>query len=251
MDSQTRMSALVEMLQRDGRIEVANAARSFGTAEMTIRRDLDRLVTMGMARRIRGGAISLLMRGEELPFAMRALEHNDAKVRIGKEVGALLRDGEAVLLDSGTTTLEVGRTLAGRRLTVMPMSLHAATLLSANVALRLLMPGGEPRPGELAMTGPLALATIGTLRFDTVVLSCCGLDDGSVTTHDLGDAEVKQAMLRSSARTILAADGSKFQQTAMAVVCEVAAVDVIVTDSAAPIDELDALRARGVEVRCV
>jgi DeoR/GlpR family transcriptional regulator of sugar metabolism len=251
MDAQARMSGLVEMLQRDGRIEVATAAQSFGTAEMTIRRDLDRLATMGMARRIRGGAVSLLMRGEELPFAMRALEHADAKVRIGEEVGAMLRDGEAVLLDSGTTTVEVGRALVGRRLTVMPMSLHAAALLSSDVAVRLLMPGGEPRPGELAMTGPLALSTIGTLRFDTVVLSCCGLEEGRITTHDLGDAEVKQAMLRSSARVILAVDSSKFQQTAMAVVSDVAAVDVIVTDSAAPIDELDSLRARGIEVRCV
>src|SRR6202035_2051077 len=117
MDASARLGALAEALQRDGRIEVAAAARSFGTAEMTIRRDLDRLVAMGMARRIRGGAISLLMRGEELPFAMRALDHTDAKARIGEEVGAMVRDGEAVLLDSGTTTVEVGRALMGRRLT--------------------------------------------------------------------------------------------------------------------------------------
>lgn len=251
MDAQTRLSVLVEMLQRDGRVEVANAAASFGTAEMTIRRDLDRLAAMGMARRIRGGATSLLMRGEELPFAMRALEHTDAKVRIGEEVGAVLRDGEAVLLDSGTTTVEVGRALAGRRLTVMPMSLHAAALLSANPSVRLLMPGGEPRSGELALTGPLTLASIAALRFDTVVLSCCGLDGGRVTTHDLGDAEVKQAMLGSSARVILAADSSKFKQVAMAVVCDIATVDMIVTDTAASTDALDALRNVGIEVRCV
>ncbi len=251
MDGQTRLSALVEMLQRDGRVEVANAAASFGTAEMTIRRDLDRLVELGVARRVRGGATSLLMRGEELPFSMRALENTDTKVRIGEEIARVLRDGEAVLLDSGTTTMEVGRTLLGRRLTVMPMSLHAAFLLSASSAVNLLIPGGEPRPGELAMTGPLTLASIGALRFDTVVLSCCGLSEGRVTTHDLGDADVKQAMLRSSARVILAADSSKFQETAMAVVCELSDVDMIVTDTRAPIESLDALRASGIEVRCV
>src|SRR6202035_4796470 len=117
MDAHDRLGALVGLLQRDGRVEVAQAAETFGTAEMTVRRDLDRLVAMGMARRIRGGAISVLMRGEELPFAMRALEHTDAKARIGEEVGAMVRDGEAVLLDSGTTTVEVGRALMGRRLT--------------------------------------------------------------------------------------------------------------------------------------
>ena len=70
MDAHDRLGALVGLLRRDGRVEVAEAAEAFGTAEMTVRRDLDRLVAMGMARRVRGGAISQLMRGEELPFAM-------------------------------------------------------------------------------------------------------------------------------------------------------------------------------------
>jgi DeoR/GlpR family transcriptional regulator of sugar metabolism len=251
MNAAERLAALVGLLQRDGRVEVAATADSFGAAEMTVRRDLDRMVAMGLARRVRGGAISLLMRGAELPYAMRALERTDAKRRIAAEVAAQLRDGEAVLLDSGTTAVEIGRALADRRLTVMPMSLHAAATLSASESIRLLMPGGETRPGELAMTGSLALASIGALRFDTAVLTCCGLADGRVTAHDLGDAEVKLAMLRSSARVLLAADSSKFASTALAVVCEATGADLIVTDSAAPADAVDALKAAGVEVRCV
>lgn len=249
MDGDARLGALAELLQRDGRVEVAEAAGAFGTAEMTIRRDLDRLVAMGVARRVRGGAISLLMRGEELPFAMRALERAEAKARIGAAVAEVLRDGEAVLLDSGTTAVEVGRALAGRRLTVMAMSLHVATVLSASESVRLLVPGGEARPGELAMSGPLALASIGALRFDTAVLAPCGLAGGQVTAHDLGDAAVKQAMTTSAARVIVAADGSKFRQTAMAVVNASDALDMVITDATAPDDALDALRAAGVEVR--
>jgi DeoR/GlpR family transcriptional regulator of sugar metabolism len=250
VDADARLAALTELLQRDGRVEVAQAAGAFGTAEMTIRRDLDRMVAMGMARRVRGGAISLLMRGEELPFALRALERAEAKARIGAAVAEVLRDGEAVLLDSGTTAVEVGRALAGRRMTVMAMSLHVATVLSAGDSVRLLMPGGEARPGELALTGPLALASIAALRFDTAVLAPCGLAGGQVTAHDLGDAAVKQAMIGSSARVVVAADGSKFRQTAMAVVGAAGAVDMVVTDATAPGDALDALRAAGVEVRC-
>jgi DeoR/GlpR family transcriptional regulator of sugar metabolism len=251
MNAAERLAALAGLLQHDGRVDVSAAAAIFGAAEMTIRRDLDRIVAMGMARRVRGGAISLLMRGAELPFALRELERIDAKRRIATEVGAQLREGESVVLDSGTTGLEIGRALAHRRLTVMPMSLHAASVLSASDSVRLLMPGGEARPGELAMVGPLALASIGALRFDTAVLTCCGLAGDRVTSHDLGDAEVKQAMLRSSARVLLATDSSKFRCTALAVVCDAAAADMIVTDSAAPSDALDALRAAGVEVRCV
>jgi DeoR/GlpR family transcriptional regulator of sugar metabolism len=251
VDANGRLSALVEMLQREGRVDVAEMAASFGAAEMTIRRDLDRVVAMGMARRVRGGAISLLMRGEELPFALRVLDRADAKGRIAAAVAEVLRDGEAVLLDSGTTAVLVGRELADRRLTVMPMSLHAASVLSAHESIRLLMPGGEIRPGELAMVGPLALASIGALRFDTTVLTCCGLADSRVTTHDLGDAEVKQTMIRSAARVILAADSAKFRQTAMAVVASATAVDMIVTDTDAPPEIVESLRAAGLEVRCV
>ena len=96
VDGTARLTALVEMLQRDGRLAVAEMAAELGTAEMTIRRDLDRIVAMGMARRVRGGAISLLMRGEELPFALRVLDRADAKGRIAATVAGLLRDGEAV-----------------------------------------------------------------------------------------------------------------------------------------------------------
>jgi DeoR/GlpR family transcriptional regulator of sugar metabolism len=253
VDANARLTALTGLLQRDGRVEVAEAAEAFGTAEMTVRRDLDRLVAMGMARRVRGGAISLLMRGEELPFAMRAIERAEAKARIGAAVADVLRDGEAVLLDSGTTSVAVARALAGRRLTVMALSLHVATVLSAGPAgesVRLLVCGGEARPGELAMVGPIALAGIAALRFDTAVLAPCGLAGGQITAHDLGDAAVKQAMIAASARVVVAADGSKFGQTAMAVVSATDAVDMVITDATAPGDALDALRATGVEVRC-
>jgi DeoR/GlpR family transcriptional regulator of sugar metabolism len=256
VDANARLAALTGLLQRDGRVEVAEAAEAFGTAEMTVRRDLDRLVAIGMARRVRGGAISLLMRGEELPFAMRAIERAEAKARIGAAVADVLHDGEAVLLDSGTTSVAVGRALAGRRLTVMALSLHVATVLSASPAgpagesVRLLVCGGEARPGELAMVGPLALASIAALRFDTAVLAPCGLAGGQITAHDLGDAAVKQAMIAASARVVVAADGSKFGQTAMAVVTASDAVDMVITDATAPGDAIDALRAAGVEVRC-
>ena len=249
MDASERISRLVEALRRDGRVDVAGAAAEFGTAEMTIRRDLDQLVERGVARRVRGGAVNLLMRGEELPFAMREIEAVDAKRRIAAAVTELIADGEAVGLDSGTTVVETARALTGRRVTVLPLSLHAAMGLAASPSVRLVMPGGEVRPGELATVGPLALASISALRFDTVVLGCCGVSpDGDVMAHDLGEAAVKQALLTATARSVLAVDGSKFGRAAMAVVCSVSAVDVVVTDTAAPEAAVAALQAAGVQV---
>jgi DeoR/GlpR family transcriptional regulator of sugar metabolism len=249
MDAATRTSRLIESLRRDGRVDVATAALDLDAAEMTIRRDLDQLVDQGVARRVRGGAISLLMRGDELPFAMRAVDAADAKLRIAALVAGLIADGEAVALDSGTTLLEVARALIPRRLTVLPMSLHAGLALAGSNSVRLMMPGGETRPGELAMVGPLALASLAALRFDTVVLGSCGVSpEGQVTAHDLGDAAVKQALLASGARRILALDGTKFAHAALAVVGPVSDFDVLVTDRSAPESELAPLRAAGVEV---
>ena len=131
----------------------------------------------------------------------------------------------------------------------MPMSLHAAMALAGSAPVRLMLPGGEARPGELAMVGPLALAAIRPLRFDTVVLGCCGVSpEGDVMAHDLGDAAVKQALMASGGRSVLAVDGAKFGRAALAVVCPLAALDVVVTDDGAPAPAVAALRAAGVEV---
>ena len=250
MDAAERTTRLVTTLRRDGHVEVTAAAAELGAAEMTIRRDLDLLVERGVARRVRGGAVSLLMRGEELPFAMREMDAIDVKQRIAAVTADLIADGEAVILDSGTTALEIARVIGSRRLTVMPMSLHAAMALAGSSSVQLMMPGGQTRPGELAIVGPLALAGIAALRFDTAVVGCCGVTlDGSVTAHDLGDAAVKQAMLASARRSILVLDGSKFSHAAMAVVGPASAFDVVVTDTSAPEAATSALEAAGVEVR--
>src|ERR1035438_6661470 len=103
MDAAARINQLVEALRLHGRVDVATAAAEFGTAEMTVRRDLDVLVERGVARRVRGGAVNLMMRGEELPFAMRKLDALDTKKRIASDVAGLIADGEAVRLDNGIT----------------------------------------------------------------------------------------------------------------------------------------------------
>jgi DeoR family transcriptional regulator, fructose operon transcriptional repressor len=243
VDVGARASELVRVLRRDGRVDVARSAEAFGVAEMTIRRDLDALVSRGIARRVRGGAVSLLLRGDELPYSMRQLDAVGAKRRIARAVADSLQDGEAVALDSGTTALEVARALAGRRLTVMAVALRAANVLAESSSTRLLQPGGELRPGELAAVGQLAVSTIAALRFDTAIICPCGLLGGVLTAHDLDDAAVKRAMLDGSGRIIVAADSTKLGHAAMAVVCPWEQIDLLVTDtdvSRSAVEQLDA-----------
>jgi len=249
VDAQARRSRLIATMRRDGRVEVRTAAEQLDATEMTIRRDLDLLVEQGVARRVRGGAVNLLMRGEELPFALRELDGTEAKRRIAVAAGELIRDGEAVVVDSGTTGLAVARVLAGRRLTVMPLSLPAATLMSGSGEVTLVLPGGTVRRGEGSLVGSMTESALGSLRFDTAVLTCCGLSpaDG-VTAHDLQDAAVKRAAMAAATRTVLVAESGKLARTALAVVCPADRVDVLVTDRDAPEGAMEALVAQGVEV---
>jgi DeoR/GlpR family transcriptional regulator of sugar metabolism len=250
--STQRLRQIVEAARDAGEISVARLAALTGASEMTIRRDLELLAGQGVLERYRGGARSLLLRGEEPPYALRAGEGVEAKRRIAAEVAALLADGESVVLDSGTTCVAVAKALRDRRLTVVPLSLHAANALVGAPALTLLIPGGAPRPGELALTGPLTEASLASLRFDTAVIGCCGLTTAhGVTGHDLADAAVKRAAMRSASRVIAVADASKFDHTALAVVTPVSELDVVVTDTAAPAAEVAALEAAGVVVRQV
>lgn len=229
---------------------VAELAELTGASEMTIRRDLESLADQGVLERFRGGARSLLLRGEEPPFALRAQEGLEAKRRIAAAVAGLIADGESVVLDSGTTCLEVARALEDRRLTVMPLSLHAVNTLTAAPRLTLLVPGGRPRPGELALTGPLAEASLAALRFDTAVIGCCGLNAAhGLTAYDLDDAAVKRAAIASARRVIAVAESPKLSRTALAFVAPASALHAVVTDEDAEQDETDALAAAGVTVR--
>jgi DeoR/GlpR family transcriptional regulator of sugar metabolism len=161
----------------------------------------------------------------------------------------LIAEGESVVIDSGTTCLEVANALRNHRITVMPLSLHAANALAGGPRLTLLMPGGEVRTGELTMTGPLAQTSLAALRFDTAILGCCGLSaaDG-LTAYDLSDAAVKRAAIASARRTIVVTDGSKFSRTALAAVAPASSLDAVVTDDTAPAAQLQALTAAGTAV---
>ncbi|MFC8717754.1 DeoR/GlpR family DNA-binding transcription regulator [Kitasatospora sp. NPDC057198] len=253
MSTRERHTLIAQAVRDAGSATVLELAARTGASEMTIRRDLDALAAQGVLERFRGGARTLLLRGEEPPFALRAREAVDAKRRIAAAVCALIADGESVLLDSGTTCLEVARLLRERPVTVMPLSLPAVHVLGdAPGPATLLVPGGQPRATEGALTGPLALASIAALRFDTAVLGCCGLSaaDG-LTAYDLDDATVKKAAMAAARRTVVATDSGKLGRTAFARVAPATSLHALVTDTDAPAEELAAFQAAGTTVTSV
>lgn len=234
------------------RVTVAELARDTGCSEMTIRRDLDQLAEQGVLRRVRGGAVSLVLRGETMPFAVREREGAEAKQRIAAEVDALLTDGESLILDSGTTGLAIARALAHRRLTVIPLDLHSATVLGGAPDVCLLVPGGQTTPGMLALTGHLTETSLRSLRVDTTVLGVCGLSvEHGVTAHDLVEVPVKQAAIAAAQRVVAVCTGAKFGRTGLGHVCPATTLDIVITDTDAPPEALARLRDLGVDVRVV
>lgn len=254
MKTEERQRLIGELLRRRTEVSVEDLIEACGASGATVRRDLEVLAARGVLRRVHGGARSLIAGGGNPGYGQRELEDQDVKARIAVAVAALLRDREHVWLDSGTTATEIARTLRGRNLTLMPMSvrsLEAVTADDPHAGQRpaLLIPGGSVVPGELCFRGPLAEANVRSLRFDTAVVTPCALNakDG-LLAHDLDDAAIKRAGIESSTRVVVACAGSKWSANAVALVAALNAVDIIVTDKDLGADELAHLNQLQVEV---
>jgi len=250
MPGSSRRRQIVEALSEREEVQVAALAVVLGCSEMTVRRDLEALEREGILRRVHGGATRAQQTAEETPYGMRAFSHSDEKARIGARCAELLDEGETVVLDGGTTVVEVARALRGRRLTVMPLALRPVFELHDSPEVRLLLPGGEVRPGELSLIGGLSRHSFSELHFDTFVLSPCGFEpEAGVTAHLMAEAEVKRAALEASRRVIVVADSSKLGVVAFGLVCPIQRVDVLVTDSGADPGFLDRIVGLGVDVQ--
>ncbi|WP_152361979.1 DeoR/GlpR family DNA-binding transcription regulator [Microlunatus speluncae] len=251
MESSNRQEVILRGVREQGRVTVDDLARELACSTMTIRRDLDRLAGLGLLRRVHGGAVSGAT-AEETPYPVRSSTAVEAKQRIGEAAAKLISDGETVLIDGGTTALEVARRLRDRRLTVIPLGLHAATELRDTAGIRLIVPGGDVRPVEHAFVGPLTVYALGLLRFDTAVIGCCGIDatDG-LTGHDLDESAVKTAAIAAARRTIVVADAAKWGAGAFTRFEDLSRVTTVITDDGAPTEQTDALAGRGIEVQRV
>lgn len=236
----------------DGRASVRELASIVGTSEATIRRDLDSLVRSGAVLRRHGSVELASGRANEVPHSVRAVHDAQEKAAIARLASTLVRDGEFVVLDAGTTAEALARELSSRRLDVLTLSLPSTTILSESSTVNLSVPGGDIRPGEGTFTGPLAERSIADLRFDTCFLTFCGISaSAGVTAYDVHDAAVKRRAIESAARIIAIADGTKFLATARALVCDVDRLDFLITDDRAPEREVEEIRAAGVRVEIV
>jgi DeoR/GlpR family transcriptional regulator of sugar metabolism len=213
---------------------------------MTVRRDLTQLAGEGKVIRVRGGALS---DREEPPFAEIAVERLGAKERIGRAAAALVRDGDTLMIDIGTTTLQVARALRDRELTVITSSLAVLDELFPCEGIELVALGGVVRRNYRSLVGVLAEDALGQLTADVAFLGASGIrPDLSVMDTTMVEVPIKRGMIAGASRAVLLADAAKFAMGGIVRVCGAEELDGIVTDATDEEPAMQALERAGVEV---
>jgi DeoR/GlpR family transcriptional regulator of sugar metabolism len=245
-----RRAEIVRLLRERGQVSVADLSERLSVSEMTARRDLEFLEHAGLARRFHGGAVTTTSRSFEPAYAARAYDNQAAKRAIGQRVADLIMPGETVIVDAGTTLVEVARALRDKaNLLVCPLGLQAAVELADRPGIRVLVPGGELRIGEQMFIGELTRNVLAELRFDTYVMAVGGVarDDG-FTDFSLDDVAVKHAALRSARRCVVACDASKIGAVSFAHIGGLDVAATFVTDTAATAEDRAWLAEAGLDV---
>ena len=250
VDSKTRRVTIAERLRSQGEASIVELAALFGTSEMTIRRDLDQLEVEGLARRARGGAISVQSRSFEPPILQRAAQSSEAKRAIGVSAASMLRENETVFLDVGTTTHEMAKAIPhDLPITAITSSLLIAMELSTKPAVKTIVAGGVIRQGEMSLIGPRAQSSFADLNFDAVFMGVAGISDAKgLTEYNLDDADVKRAAMVAGRRVIVLADESKIGRVTLVTFAPIHSVDVLITDAPASYPGIRQIREQDVDV---
>ena len=221
-----------ELLARKGSVRVNELSRLFRVTEVTVRSDLDAMAREGLLVRDRGGAIAHTSTSLSTAFEKRALEHAEQKRQIGKAAAAMVENGETIILDAGSTVMEMARNLGEQKsFTVVTTALNIAAQVGALPKVHVLVAGGFLSPETISTVGAITERELERLTVDKLFLSTQAFDaETGLTDVSLDVARVKAAMIRSARRTILLADSSKWGNSTFAKIASLAEIDIIITD---------------------
>jgi DeoR/GlpR family transcriptional regulator of sugar metabolism len=248
-----RQDQLVYLIERNHRLTISQIAELFEVSQATARRDLKTLSDQGKIKRVHGGAIAVRQAPPEPPVVQRSLEMIDEKKRIGIAAAQLVKDGETVLLSSGSTVLGVAQALKNRHnLTVITNSLLVINALAGCPDITLISLGGFLRPSEMSFIGHIVEQALTELRADKVIMGIRAIDiDQGLTNDYLPETMTDRAILHVGRQVIIVADHTKLGCVSTAFVAPVKDIHILVTSQAAPPDFVAKLRDLGVRVMAV
>ncbi|HOF18666.1 MAG TPA: DeoR/GlpR family DNA-binding transcription regulator [Phycisphaerae bacterium] len=232
-----------------GHVVVRDLAGELAVSEATVRRDLHSLAAEGRVELTHGGAF--VARNGDFSFRSKAMRNVEAKRIIGRLAAELVRDGEQVFLDSGTTCFEMAPHLRRKRgLQVIVNAVRIAEELDAP-GLSVIVLGGQYRPDRMDTVGPMATAALDQLRGYRAFVGTDGLGmDFGLTAGDIESAHLYRLAVRNSREAILLADHSKFRAPSLYRIVEWDAICRVVTDVQPPAEWGEFFRARNIEVIC-
>jgi len=253
MLSEERRREIVELLQHEGRVLVRDMAKRFRTSLITIRKDLEHLHHQGQLERTHGGALPLkigalndktLMEKEQL--------HRQEKTRIAAAAVRMVRQGQVIILDSGTTTTAIARACRHfKSLTIITNATNIAHEL-AGTPIEVILTGGILRKNSFSLVGPLAEESLRKLSADLLFLAVDGFDVRyGLTTPNLLEARVNRAMADAARRTVVVCDSNKFGRRSLSLIMPTSAVHETITDKGISKHDLKALREAEVDVTLV
>lgn len=245
-ERQARILAKVEELEK---VTVAQLCETFSVSGATIRSDLRELHRMGRLIRTHGGAIRRTKTGFELGANSRKVQHLQAKRAIARAAVALIQDGDRIILDTGTTTLQMAQLLRDKQdLTVVTNDLEIAISLEEIESIQVILLGGVLRQQFHCTVGPSGIDELASLTVDKAFLGAngFGVEEGA-STPDVRQAQVKKAMIAASSQVIVLCDHSKFGKTSFVKFADLSQIDIVITDSVEE-SQSSALEAQDIEV---
>jgi len=248
--NEERRRAILDLLNREGRVLVTELARHFHTSQVTVRKDLEALHTHGLVHRTHGGALPAREGALEDP-TLREKEklHRKEKLRIAEAAVKIVAEGQVVILDSGTTTTAIARALRGfHNLTIVTNAVNIAAELSGT-AVEVILTGGTLRKNSFSLVGPIAEETLRHLNADVLFLGVDGFDvRHGLSTPNLLEAKVNRVMMDVAKRTVAVCDSSKFGRRSLSLIAPTSALQQVITDRGVPKSDLQALRKANLEV---
>jgi DeoR family transcriptional regulator, fructose operon transcriptional repressor len=226
-----RRQRVLDLVGQRGFVALADLARAINVSESTIRRDLDYWDQQGLIKRTHGGAV-FTGDGSALPaLEERSGSQLEEKREIARAAAARIRDGDAILLDGGTTTLEVARLLVGRSLQVVTNSLPIAALFASSRETDLVMLGGYVYPKTGVALGPLTVRMMEEVHVHQTIMSVGGITAKGLFNSNLLLVETERRMMGCADEVVVVADHTKIGRQALAFLCELAAVDTLIVDN--------------------
>ncbi|HEY9053896.1 MAG TPA: DeoR/GlpR family DNA-binding transcription regulator [Rectinemataceae bacterium] len=248
MNAFERKRRIMEMIEKKDSVEVAELTRLFGISKVTARTDLDELEAKGLLVRTHGGAVAAEKRDLVRLVSTTLNENSDRKRKICEAAARMVKPGQIIIIDSGSTTIHLAPLVAELPITVITNSVLVIEKLMNAENVELIVAGGLLRRPSMSLMGVHARHSLEELRADLLFLGASGFTtDHGATCNNLIEADTKKAMIRGASRVCLLADSSKLGKVSLAKICDWDSVDTIITDAIDPAAR-EALEARGVEV---